>query len=130
MQFVRPFAFSVIELLLQAMENGFVGHLGLAVGMRVSDSGEPSLAAQVVEIVSESIGVELAAVVEDDGAGNAHTSDDVPPNEPSGLYGGYTGYGLSLFPLCEIVNHHKEVLTLPRILGERAEDIHSPSGEW
>jgi len=112
------------------MKDRLVGRLGLAIRLRVSNGGEPSLAAQVTEIVGEFIDVELSAVIEDDGTGNAEASDDVSPNKPSYFSGGYRGYGLDLYPLGEVVHSHKEVLALPHSPGERAEDVCSPSNEW
>ena len=107
------------------MEDRLVGRLGLAVGLRVSNSSELSLAAQVVEIVREPTGVELPAVMKDDGTRDAEAGYDVLPNEPSHFSGGYRGYSLSLYPFGEVVDDHKKVLTLPHSLGERADDIHS-----
>ena len=62
------------------MEDRLVGHFGLAVDLRVRHSSEPSLAAQAAEIVREPTGIELPAVIKDNGTGNA-----VSPNEPSYL---------------------------------------------
>ena len=111
------------------MENRLVGPLGLAIRLRVSHGGEPSLAAQAIEIVHEPSGVEFPAITEDDGARNAEAGDDIPPNKPSYFSGGYRGYGLDLYPFDKVVDCHKKVLTLPRSFGERAEDTHTPSGE-
>ena len=111
------------------MEDRFVGRLRLAIGLSVSHSNESSLVAQTAEIVCESTGVELPAVIKDDGPRDAEASDDVFPNEPSHFSSGYRSYGLSLYPFGEVVHRHKKILTLPRSLGERAEDIHSPCGK-
>jgi len=81
------------------MENRIVGHLGLAVGLRVSNDGELSLASKVVKIISELIGVKLSAVIENDGTGDAEAGDDVPSNEPSYSSGSYGGYSLGLYLL-------------------------------
>jgi len=53
------------------MEDRLVSRFGLAVGLGMSNGGEPSLAAQIVEIVSEPIGIELPVVIKDDGTGTA-----------------------------------------------------------
>jgi len=111
------------------MEDGLVGCLGLAIGLKVSHSGEPSLAAQVAEIVREPTGVELLAVIKDDGTRDSKASDNVPSNEPSHFSGGYRGYNLDLYPFGKIVDRHKKVLMLPHSFGKTAEDIHSPCGE-
>ena len=95
----------------------------------MSHSSEPHLAAQVVEIVLEFTGIELPAIVKNDGANNTEASDNASSNEPSYLSDGYRGYGLGLYPFGEVVNCHKKVLTLPRSLWKRAEDIHTPCGE-
>ena len=112
------------------MEDRLVSRLSLVVGLRVTNVDEPSLAAQVVEIVTEPIGVELPVVIKGDGTRYAEASDAVPPNEPSYLSDGYGGYGLGLYPLGEVVHRYKEILALPCSLEERAEDVHSPSRKW
>ena len=100
------------------MEDRFIGCLGLAVGLRVCHSSEPSLTTQVAEIVSELIGVELLAVIKNDGTRDVEAGDDVPSNEPSHFSGGYRGYGLSLYPFGEVVDRHKKILTCPVTLGK------------
>ena len=107
------------------MEDRLIGGLGMAVGLRVSHSCELRFTVQVAKIVCEFTGVELPAVIKNDGARNAEVSDNILPNEPSCLSGSYKGYGLGLYPYGEVVNRHKKVLVLPRSLGERAEDIHT-----
>lgn len=111
------------------MEDRLVSRLSLAVGLRMSHSSEPSLAAQVAEIVSKLTRVELSTVIKNDGTRDAEVGDDVPLNEPSHFSGGCRGYGLSLYAFAEVVDRHKKVLTLPYTLRERAEDIHSRCGE-
>jgi len=111
------------------MENGLIGYLELAVGLRVSHNSETHLAAQVAKRVCEFTGVELPTVIKNDGARNAKVGDNVSPNEPSYFSGGYRGYNLDLYPFGEVVNYHKKVLALPRSLGERAKDIHTPCSE-
>jgi len=59
------------------MEDRLIGGLGLAIGMRVSHCNEPHLVAQIVAIVREFTGVELPAVVKNDGARNTEASDNV-----------------------------------------------------
>jgi len=129
MQFVCLFTLYVLKFLLQAIEDRLVGCLSFAVGVTMSNGGEPSLATQVVEIIDELIGVELSTVVEDGGTGDAEASDGVSPNKPSYFSSGYGGYSLGLYPLGEVVDCHKEVLAMLRSLGERAEDVHSLSSE-
>jgi len=63
------------------MKDRLVGHLGLAVGLRVSHSGELSLAAQAAEIVCEPTSVKLPPVIKDDGTTDAKAGDDVPQIE-------------------------------------------------
>jgi len=65
------------------MEDRLVGCFGLVVGLGMSNAGEPSLAASIIEIVSEPIGIELPVVTKYDSTGDATASDDIPPNEPS-----------------------------------------------
>jgi len=112
------------------VENRLVGRLSLAVGLRVSNGGEPSLATQIAEVVSEPIGIEVPAIIKDDGTGDAEASNDVLPNELSYFSGGDGGDSLSLNPLGEVVHCYKKILTPPHSFRERAEDIHSPSSEW
>jgi len=112
------------------MENGFVGRLCLAIGLRVGNGSELGLAPHATEVVSELSGVELFAVVENDGMRNAEASDNVPPYKPSYFGRSYEGDNLDLYRLGEVVNHHKEIFALPRCIGERAKDIHTPSSEW
>ena len=111
------------------MEDRLIGGLDLAVGLRVSNSNKLRSAAQVVEMVHKLTGVKLPVVVKNDGARNAEASDNVSSNEPSYPNSGYRGYGLGLYPFCEVVNHYKKVLTLPHSLAKRAEEIHSPCGK-
>jgi len=75
------------------VENRVVGRLNLPVGLKVSNGGELSWAAQIAEVVSEPIGIELPAVIKDDGTGDAKASNNVSPNECSYFSG---GDGLSL----------------------------------
>ena len=111
------------------MEDRLVGRLGLAVGLRVSHSSEPSLAAQVAEIVRELTCVKLLAVVKNDGERNVEASDNVAPNERSNFSSGYGGHDLSLYPFGEVVDCHKKLLALPRSLRKRVEDIPPICGE-
>jgi len=111
------------------MEDRLIGHLGLAVGLRMSYSNEPYLAAQVAEIVREFTGVKLPTVIKTNGMRNAKVGDNVSSNEPSYFSGGCRGYGFSLYPFGEVVDHHKKVLALPRSLGKRVGDTHTPCGE-
>ena len=129
MQFIRPFTFHVVKLLLQAMENRLIDRLGLAIGLKVCNSSETSLATQVVEIVHEFTGVELPAIVEIYGARNAQAGDNVSSNKLLYFSSGCRGYSLDPYPFGEVVHLHKKVLTLPCSLGERAEDIHFPCGK-
>ena len=130
MQFIRPLSLSVIKFLLQAIENGLVGPLDLAVCLGVSNGGELGLAAQVTEIVGELIGIELPVIIKDDSTGDVEASDDVPPNEPSYFSSGDGSDGFGLYPLGKVVDRYKEILSLHYSLGERAENIHSLRGEW
>jgi len=111
------------------MEDRLIGYLGFAVGLRVSHSSELCLEAQVVEIVYELTGVELPAVIKDDGMRDAETGDDVPPNEPSYFNSGYRGYSLNLYLFGKVVDRHKKILTLSRSFEERVEDINALCGE-
>ena len=111
------------------MENGFVGRLCLAIGLRVGNGSELGLAPHATEVVSELSGVELFAVVENDGMRNAEVSDDVLSYEASYFSCSYGGDGFSLYPLGEVVNHHEEVFALPYCFWERSEDVHAPSSE-
>ena len=63
MQFVHPFTFRVIKLLLQAVEDRFIGRLRLAIGLGMCHSSEASLATQVTEVVRELAGVKLPTVI-------------------------------------------------------------------
>jgi len=92
----------------------------LAVGLGVGDNREPGLAPQSAEIVSGLSGVELSAIVENDGARNAEASDDVPPHEPLYFNCSYGGDGFSLYPFSKVVDYHKEILGPPRCFGERS----------
>ena len=67
------------------MENGLVSRLGLTIGLKVDDGGEPSLIPQGTKIISELSSVELSTIIKDYGMGNAEMSDEVPPDEPSHL---------------------------------------------
>ena len=62
------------------MEDRLIGHLGLAVGLRVSHSREPHLTAEIAQIVRELAGIELPTVIKDDGPWDAEMGDDVSPN--------------------------------------------------
>ena len=108
------------------MKDGFIGRLGLTIGMGMCHGSETSLAAQVIEVVRELAGVKLPSVVKTYGVRDAKEGDGVPPNELSYLRGGYGCYSLGLDPFGEVIHRHKEVLALPRSLGKRVEDVHSP----
>jgi len=95
----------------------------------VDNGREPSLAPQSAEVVSELSSVELSATVENDGARNAEASDDVPPYEPSYFSRSCGGDGLGFYPLNEVVNSHKKILTLSHCFWQRSEDVHTPSSE-
>ena len=105
-------------LLLQAMEDGFIGHLGLAVSPRMCHSSKASLAAQVAKVVRELAGVKLPIVVKNYGTRDVKVGDDVPPNELSQLCGGYGCYSRSLEPLGDVIHRHEEVRVLSRSLGK------------
>ena len=111
------------------MEDRLVSRFGLAVGLGMSNGGEPSLTAQIAEIVDEPISIELPVVIKDDSMWDAKASDDVPPDELSCFGDGDGDDGFGLSPLGEVVYHYKEVLSLPRSLGERAKNIHSLCSE-
>jgi len=80
-------------------------------------------------VLSELSGVELSAIVENDGARNVKASDDVSPYEPSYFGCSYGGNDLSLYPLDEVVDYYKEILTLSHCFRERSKDVHTPSSE-
>ena len=126
----RALCSSSTHLLLQAMEDIFISCLGLAVGLGVWHGSEARLAAQVTEVVHEFTSVELSTVIKNYGTRDAEAGDDVPPNELSYFGGGDGGVGFGLYQLGEVVYRYKEILSLPRSLGKRAENIHSPCGEW
>ena len=109
------------------MEDGFVGHLYLAVGLKVGDDSELGLAPQGAEVVSKLSGVELSPISESDSARNAKASDDVPPYKPS--YFGLSYDNFDLYPLAKVVDRHKEILALSRCFRKRFEDVHTPSSE-
>ena len=125
MQFVRPLSLSFVKFLLEAVGNGLVGRLGLTTGIRVGDHGEPGLAPQGAKIVDELIGVEWPAVIKDDGMGNVEASDDIPLDEPPHIGCGCGGNDLGLYPLSEVVDRYKEILTLAVAL-EKGSGISMP----
>jgi len=100
------------------MEDRLIGHLGLAVGLRMSYSNEPYLAAQVAEIVREFTGVKLPTVIKTNGMRNAKVGDNVSSNEPSYFSGGCRGYGFSLYPLVKWWTTTKRYLRCPVALGK------------
>ena len=110
MQFVRLFSLCIVKLRMLAMEDRLISRLGLAVGLRMSHSSEPYLAAQVVEIVRELTSVELPAIIKNNGARNTEAGDNVSPNKPSYFSSGYRGYGFGLYPFGEVVDRNKKAL--------------------
>jgi len=109
------------------MEDGFVGYLCLAVGLGVGNGAELSLAPQDAEVVSELSGIELSAIIENNGARNAEETDDVPPYETSYFGCSYGGDGFGLYPLGEVIDRHKEILALSCCFRKRSKDVHTPS---
>jgi len=93
-------------------------------------NGELSLTPQDVEVISDLCCVELPSIVEYHCSRNAKASDDIFSNKISDLDCNNIGNSLSLYPLCEVVHHDKEVLALTHVLGEGFKCVHAPSCKW
>jgi len=81
MQFIGPLAYSVVEFLLQAMEDEFICNVSLAIHMRMSHLYEPFLTPQGAEVISHLRRTELPTVVKDYHMRNSTIGDDILPNE-------------------------------------------------
>jgi len=93
---------------------------------------EAGLAAQVNEVVRELASVKLPTIIENYGARDAKSGDNVAPYKFTHLSCGYGCDGLGFDPLGEAVHYNKKkkVLTFAYSVGKRAEDVHAPRGEW
>jgi len=85
MQFISLFALSVVEFLLQAVEDDFIYSFSLAIHLRMSHRREPCLTPQGVELISHLRHTELPTIIKYYHARNSITGDDILLNEFSDL---------------------------------------------
>jgi len=96
------------------------------ISLRVSYSGKASLATALMMVVFELVHVKLSAVIKYHNSRYTIPCDDVPPDKFSNFS---RSNGVGLYPLTEIIDCHKQLLTLSNGLGERVEDVHSPQSK-
>jgi len=107
MHLIFPFIFFLIEFFLQAVKDSLVGSFSLAVGLRMYDGSESSLAPKGAKVIGEFGGVKLSAVIEDHDARDAKASDYVLLDKSSNFGCGDGGNGFSVYPFGEVVCHDK-----------------------
>ena len=78
---VHPFAFCIIQPLLESVHYNLIDSLSLPIPLGVGWSGIPIRDTHITVVPSESLAIKLKSVVRDEGMGNSKSSNNVLPHK-------------------------------------------------
>ena len=83
---VHPFAFCIIQPLLESVHYNLIDSLSLPIPLGVGWSGIPIRDTHITVVPSESLAIKLKSVVRDEGIRDPKPSDNVLPHKSFGMH--------------------------------------------